>query len=61
MSTASMTARLKKAEAHASGGVRAILWADAGEDAAAVEQAHVAGHPQDAGRVLVLAWAEAPR
>ena len=61
MSLASMSARMKRVEAHASGGVRAILWAESGQDAAAVEADHVAGHPQDAGRVLVLGWAETPR
>ena len=58
MADSRLLARVRKVEAVGAGGVRAILWASRGQDAAAVEQAHVAGHPRDAGRTLVLAWQE---
>ena len=61
MANNALLARVRKVEAAGPGKARVFLWAGHGQDAAAVEADHVVGHPQDAGRVLVLAWAEAPR
>ena len=61
MADSRLLTRLKKVEASGPGKARVFLWAGHGQDAAAVEADHVAGHPGDAGKVLVLAWAEAPR
>ena len=58
MSTAALLRRVNKLEDAATGGIKAILWAEPGQDAAQVEADHVAGHPQDAGRVLVVGWQE---
>ena len=58
MSTAALLRRVNKLEDAATGGIKAILWAEPGQDAAQVEADHVVDNPKDAGRVLVLSWQE---